>query len=248
LNLLVDIGNSRVKWAMYESGCLINPAAEFYELTHLREILDSNWNDISTPDHLMVSNVAGDEVADTIIQCTKVLWNIEPEFMHVLPQACGVKNVYKDINQLGIDRWVALIAAWKKFNCAACIVDCGTAITIDGLSDEGQYLGGLILPGTYLMQQVLAQQAYGIMESQDIIGNTGFADNTQQGVISGCKMAVVSLIDRMVSDMSGEYGNTLKCIITGGSAHKFLDLLESEFELDPYLVLNGLSFMTEINK
>ncbi len=245
MNLLIDIGNSCIKWAMHDSENLVNSTAEFYEPASLQSILDLNWNKFSTPDRLLVSNVAGQGVADTLIQWTSTHWKLEPEFMLVSSQACGVSNGYKDINQLGIDRWLALIAARKKFESATCIVDCGTAITIDGLSDKGQHLGGLILPGVSMMQQILAQQAHMLPEPQNIYGKPEFADNTQQGVVSGCMMAIVTLIDRMVSDMSGEYGDTLKCIITGGGAHKVIDLLASKFELDPDLVLYGLAFMTE---
>ena len=244
--LLVDIGNTAIKWATSEDLVNLNNSdAEYYVRSQFSDVLESRWLDMVAPQRLMVSNVAGQEIEESLMHWTSNHWQINPEFVYVVDDTCEVKLAYQDTSQFGVDRWLAIIAAWKKFGNALCIVDCGTAITIDGVSDRGCHLGGMILPGIQLMQQSLVEHAQGISEIENIQGKSELANNTQQGVASGSTMAVVSLVDRLVNDMQAEYSNKVSCVITGGGAQQVLQLLEFDFEFDSNLVLQGLAWVAK---
>src|SRR5665811_873452 len=101
-----------------------------------------------------VSNVAGEEVARHI-RNIKVGQSASFNFIVAREMQCGVRNGYSNAGQLGSDRWAALIAAWHLVRGKCLVVNCGTAITIDTLSEEGKFLGGLILPGVDLMRRSL---------------------------------------------------------------------------------------------
>lgn len=241
--LLVDIGNSAIKWACTETfENLVNADFEFYTHTRLSEVLDSIWIKIDNPEQILVSNVSGKEVEQSVTQWCQDNWQLEPVYLQVEDNVCGVKLAYKDISQLGVDRWLAIIAAWNKIQHALCVVDCGTAVTVDGVTGSGQHLGGMILPGIELMQQSLLERASGISKIKHMMGNEQLADNTQQGIASGTTMAIVALIDRMVKNMQKDLDSNLACIITGGGAKNILHLLGSHFEYDPHLVLHGLKW------
>ncbi|MGH8119379.1 MAG: type III pantothenate kinase, partial [Gammaproteobacteria bacterium] len=173
-------------------------------------------------------------------------WGLKPHFAEVASVAAGVRNAYAEITQLGVDRWLALVATWRKFGSAACIVDCGTAVTIDGLDGTGRHLGGLILPGVSMMQQVLYQTASGIPAAGAVRFQRGLADNTRQGVLNGCTMAVVALINRTVDELRGSAGDGLACVITGGAATEILPLLHAGFVHEPLLVLEGLAIIAGV--
>jgi len=246
--LLIDVGNTAIKWATSEDLVnLNNPDAEYYVRSQFSDVLESRWLDMVAPQRIMVSNVAGQEIEESLMLWTRNHWQINPEFVYVEDNTCEVKLAYQEISQFGVDRWLAIIAAWKKFGNAVCIVDCGTAITIDGVSDTGRHLGGMILPGIQLMQQSLVEHAQGISEIENIQGNSELANNTQQGVASGSTMAVVSLVNRLVNDMQTEYGNKVSCVITGGGAQQVSHLLELDFEFDPHLVLQGIAWVAKEN-
>ena len=243
MNLLVDIGNSRIKWAQHNATGLSGHHAVFYDKSDVTTMLDTEWKTLSAPSRILVSNVAGKKVADKLSHWTVKHWQVKPEFVKVMNTAYGVKNAYADISQLGIDRWLVVIATWHKYHSAACIVDCGTAITVDGLSNKGQHLGGMIIPGREIMQQALSQRTRGIPEPGDIKVNSGFADNTAQGVIAGCRTAIVALIDRVVHEMQSKFNGKLTCVITGGGTEDIINLLSDEFINEPHLVLQGLTLM-----
>lgn len=239
----MDIGNSRIKWSCQSADGLGEPQAAVYTKADAGACLDERWKELNKPEQIWVANVAGKTVADQLQRWTLSRWGIAPRFAEVTESAGGVRNAYAEISQLGVDRWLALIAAWRKYGSAACIVGCGTAVTIDGLDGAGRHLGGLILPGVAMMQQSLYQTASGIPAAAEVTFKRGLADNTGQGVLTGCTMAVVSLIDRVVDELMNTTGSKLVCVITGGSAGEILPLLQARFTYAPLLVLEGLAFI-----
>src|SRR3569832_603245 len=129
-----------------------------------------------------------------------------------------------------------------------CIVDAGTAITLDDLSTDGHHLGGLIMPGIELMRRSLLERSEGIRaataspERGDI---TLLARDTQSGVDGGTLYAAVAAIDRVMQDVGTELGETLTRVITGGDAERLLTLLHGQYHHVPDLVLHGLAIIAE---
>ena len=249
MNLLIDIGNSRIKWLQHDgsekkigaSGAMTN------DLQILQELFSQNWRNLARPKRVLVSSVSGPDTTEIMDAWIKETWQIEAEYVKTEAFSQGVSNAYPDYYKLGVDRWMAIIAAWHRFQSdktAICVVDCGTATTIDGISESGQHLGGFIIPGYTMMQEILIKNTSNINMVRNTDPIIDFSDSTEQGVVNGCYLAIVASIDRIVAAMKNDYGERIRCIITGGNAEIILKQLATEFEYEPELVLHGLSVLS----
>ena len=247
MNLLVDIGNSRIKFIQQDNHGLSGYRVDVYDKSRIAQSLDNLWGELPVPDQIWIANVAGSEAADQIGRWVERHWHKKPAFAVVEKQLFGVTNAYKDINKLGIDRWLALIATWHKYQSPACIVSCGTAVTIDGLDHQGTHLGGLIMPGITMMLQSLHIKTSAIPYIEDTQATMNLAGNTNQAVVNGCTLAVVSMIEHVLQDLQREHDGKLKCLITGGDSENIMNLLTEKFIHEPCLVLEGLALIAGIN-
>lgn len=263
MNLLIDIGNSRIKWCLYNSvenefgseGVMLHDKAE------LPALFSEHWSYLDNPDRVVISNVSGQHLAESMDAWVDKKWKIKTEYVKTEAFSHGVSNAYSDYSELGVDRWMAIIAAWQRFRQqgkAVCVVDCGTATTIDGISASGQHLGGFIIPGHTVMQEILINNTSDIKMAKNILtrkilrketspGKTlspvNFSSSTEEGVNSGCYLATISLIDRVVTSMQDDSGKQVNCIITGGDAEFVVEQLAGKFEYEPKLVLHGLAML-----
>ena len=244
MKLLVDVGNSSVKWCIESEGNLLGFCSFPYDVSVLNNLLETEWTRIKTPEKIIVSNVAGKSVRELMDALCDKFWKIRPVYIRVSEQACGVKNGYREISQLGTDRWAAVIAAWQIYKKAACVVDCGTAMTIDAISPEGEYMGGLILPGLELMQRSLSVKTDALDMVKDTKKISEFSDNTEQGQVSGCILSMVALIEHMYNHMNTIFGNDLVGIASGSGFYSLKGLLKNKFEFHEDLVLKGLSYLS----
>ena len=247
MKILVDIGNSRIKWCWYRDGSMHSPGTCNYTIAELSDNLDSIWSESPVPSEVSVSCVRGKEVIEVLTDWLQSHWNVIPEYATVSESELGVTNGYEEYNRLGIDRWLALLATWNRWKKPACVVDCGTAITIDSLDGQGNHLGGYILPGLHMMLQTLHEKLPVIPEITGLPGGTGYARSTMQGVSSGCLLAVISLIERVVEEMQHTFDNHTECVITGGDAGVIMEYLSAQFHHRPMLVLEGLAIQKGID-
>lgn len=243
MKLLVDIGNTRLKWQIKGAGRCPLQASVDRKGHALEDILTREWAHLPLPSRILAANVAGQIIADQLSAWTAQRWGILPELATVQEQAFGVRNGYHDHRQLGIDRWLALIAAWDRCKTPACVVDCGTAVTIDALSADGEHLGGLITPGMGLMQRSLTTHTHGIQ-----VEGAGrpalLARNTRDGIAAGAAYAIAGCVESVASKLCERFGG-VRCFITGGDAGTILPLLVRPFEPIPDLVLQGLALIAE---
>jgi len=174
MNLLIDIGNSRIKWCLYNSvenefgleGAMLRDNSE------LPALFSEHWSDLDKPDRVVISNVSGQQLAESIDEWVDKKWQMKTEYVKTEASSHGVSNAYSDYQELGIDRWMAIIAGWQRFRQerkAVCVVDCGTATTIDGISASGQHLGGFIIPGYTTMQEMLVNNTSDIELAKKIL-------------------------------------------------------------------------------
>ncbi len=245
--LLVDAGNTRVKWASVEhdaldfsdTGCAARPEEGF------QSFADEAWGTLPRPDRVVIANVAGQSFGDKLAAWVKKTWELRAEF--VVPQraAFGIRNAYAEPGKLGVDRWAAMVAAYHHVKGAACVIDCGTAITIDILTKSGEHQGGLIVPGLTMMRHSLVDNTKGILcEAPRASGKpTILARDTQGGVQGGTLYAAVAVIDRVVADVASEIRGEMTCVITGGDAPALLVLLAGAYRHEPDLVLQGLAII-----
>ena len=244
---LVDVGNSRIKWASVVGGVLANCGQHAYQRRRLAEALDSAWVAFERPSRVLVANVGGAQVAETLALWVQQSWGCEVEFARAQARQCGVVSAYLSPQALGADRWAALIAVHHRHPQYACVVDCGTAITIDAIAADGEHLGGLITPGLDLMRRALLRKAPGI--AGDLRGEVSLlARTTADGVTAGTLYAAVAVIDRVVSDVEAELREHVLCVVCGGDAETVASLLARETIYEPNLVLEGLAIIASADR
>lgn len=243
MNLLVDIGNTRIKWAQQFASELAMHNGCLYHKSGLKESLRQCWSELPKPEKVYVSNVGGERTAIEISELLAGLWDINPVFLSVTQKAAGVTNAYDDIRQLGIDRWLAMIAAWNSYHSSVCVIDCGTAITVDVVNASGQHLGGYIVPGLSLMANSL-NNTQQIDSSLNQSLSLTLGQNTKDCISNGALMTVTALISQVFNTIRHEHGAGTKCIITGGSADEVCRYIELDIVYDPHLVIGGIALMS----
>jgi len=242
MNLLVDIGNTRIKWALQDGDEWTRGTPLVRGNKAFKDIARPAWKELDTPARVIVSNVAGAEFEKSVRTWVKRRWKILPEFLHSQASQCGVTNAYTKPERLGNDRWAALIAARAQCRGPAVILSCGTAITVDALAADGRHLGGLITPGINLMIASVCTNAADVDISEGGDGEIVLlAGSTESAVLGGSLYAAVSLLDRVSADLRGELGNNCTVLLTGGDAERLMPLLDSRPKHEPELVLKGLA-------
>ena len=240
--VLLDVGNSRFKWAVLEDvvqlevrsgnhGISNRAHAVFYALAALH------------PQRIVVSSVLGHEFQDAFSGLTRRELNVNPEFVQTAHEAHGIRVAYSDPAKLGVDRFVAMIAAHTLFATACVVVDCGTAVTVDALTAQGRHRGGLIFPGLSLMRQGLTKQTANIKPFSRDDSVTLFATDTAEGVHSGTLRTIAAAVDTISGDMSAELDSPVTYILCGGDAEVVRPWLRREYVLYPDLVVKGLAFI-----
>ena len=242
--LLADIGNTRMKWSLWEDGVHTRTGAVAHEPALFALNLDAQWRGIAAPERVLVSNVVGTKIADALYDWVQKRWQLHTEFARAQKQGHGVTNSYVRADRLGVDRWLAMIAARRLLNdTAVCVVDCGTAITADVFDASGQHRGGLIAPGLMAMCSALTRDTAGIgtLQQDASAPEVWLATDTQSGVLAGTRLAAAAFIDRVMADTQRQLNVPVSGIITGGDAPVLLPLMRTTYRHEPYLVLDGLA-------
>ncbi|MDP3498589.1 MAG: type III pantothenate kinase [Candidatus Nitrotoga sp.] len=237
--LLIDAGNSRVKWAAVEGGLWLQQ--NVLENTHVSE-LSAAFSKLPPPDRILISNVAGENMAH-LLSAACAAWQCPIEFIVAQVEQCGVRNLYEHPAQLGSDRWAALIAAWQQERASCLVVNCGTATTVDALSAEGEFLGGLILPGVDMMRSSLAAGAAQLAQTEGAWRE--FPRNTADATFSGSIQATIGAI-RLQFEALAICGD-VRCLLSGGAADKVRQHLKLPSVRVDNLVLRGLQIMGQDN-
>ena len=240
MNLLMDIGNSRIKTAVCTDTVIRELVTLPCSTDDCSAVLADQLRGLAVPKKILISNVAGPAIAEQIRTCVRENWGMEPCFVPVTREWGGLVNGYAEIEQLGVDRWLALLAAWEMYHGFICVVSCGTAVTIDIATAGGRHLGGLIIPGFELMQRSLNQATQGInaTPTRDPILAPG--TTTDACVSNGALYAISSLLDRVMDDLEAQHGAAPVLLLTGGDAVPIGRCLSHPFRLNPGLVLEGL--------
>ncbi len=262
MNLLVDMGNTRLKWLLIDpSWLLIDPSwAEVLERnlhsggallrgTDLIRQLDDAWSKLAVPQRVVVASVAGAEAQQGLQTWVQHHWPAARlHFVAAAAAQLGVKNSYYEPARLGSDRWAALIGARQRVTGPVCVVDCGTAITLDALDAAGEFVGGVILPGIALARQALLARAAGI-DATDGDESTCFARSTADGVAAGTLYGAVGAVERIVAEFGLRLGKDMRVLLTGGDAPRLRPHLHARLayamEEVPDLVLQGLARIAE---
>jgi type III pantothenate kinase len=240
--LLIDIGNTRIKWAALNGSDVGAQAALAHENLGQDELIQA-LKSLPRPERILVSNVGGARAADLVRVAAAQIGSAQPEFVESSASACGVRNAYTEPAKLGVDRWLAVIAAHSLERRAACIVSVGTAMTIDAVDRTGQHLGGVIVPGPDLMVSSLLRNTSEIAgrAEQGSIGEGVFADNTLGAIHQGSIHALAALVERAVASLQSRTGESPALLLTGGASQQFEGLIGLPRRFIPDLVLRGLA-------
>ena len=247
MELLLDIGNSSVNWALQEEQ-FTSTGYFSYKKDQVTKNLQENLLLPEKPSSILVSNVAGNQVFNSLNDWAKKQWQQECWQANVSRKYKELKNSYNDTEQMGIDRWLAMVASWETYHSALCLVGCGTALTIDVIDVEGKHLGGYIIPGIELMQKALVNNTVQINVDVKSVPSIDYANDTQAAINNGAFLSAVSMIDRTVETFSEQSNCEVKCIISGGMAESIKPLLNHPFEYEPNLVLMGLSILHKVRQ
>lgn len=243
--LAIDSGNTAIKWGLHDGErWLANGSA----LQTERMLLEQSWSQLPAPSFVLVSNVAGLQVEKDLAMLLKP-WQVQPGWVKAKARQCGVVNRYIHPEQLGCDRWMALIAARHRVQQACLVVDIGTAMTADALTATGEFLGGIIVPGPDTMKQALAGRA-GTFLTPDCGSFQDFPVDTANALFSGMIQALTGALERMHGQLSGYSGKQIpaEIILTGGGAALLAPYMHISHQVVNNLVLEGLIIIAEKQK
>jgi type III pantothenate kinase len=251
MKLLIDAGNSRIKWALVSGDDWLCrgdlPTMQADRLSQAiadQLVMQTPGTGLHDVQQIWASNVAGEE-------CARHIRNIgaggsgQTHFVVARKSQCGVRNGYSNPSQLGSDRWAALIAAWHLVQGACLVVNCGTATTIDTLSGRGEFVGGLILPGVELMKQSLVTATDQLQAAQGEYAR--FPQNSADALYSGAIQASCGAIERQYNLLDD---GSATLVLSGGAARELQPCIDqNRFGAPPRivdnLVLHGLLLMAK---
>jgi type III pantothenate kinase len=232
--LAIDSGNTRIKWGMHDAtGWLLRGMATLKDIATLKYELERAG---ILPSQIVIANVAGEEAEKLI---NEVIAPLGGSQLRIKPKenAYGVSCRY-DVNQLGVDRWVSLIAARQIHRGNCLVIGAGTALTVDMLTSAGDFAGGVIVPGLRLMKDALQLQTSGVKQLDGEV--VPFPVCTADAVTSGTLKAAMGAIIGMVEE-SEKNGWTIDlCIMSGGDAPLLASYLNVRHRVVENLVLDGL--------
>ncbi|MEP7282840.1 MAG: type III pantothenate kinase [Rubrivivax sp.] len=246
--LAIDIGNTRLKWALYATprpgAGVIAHGAVFLET--IEELADRDWVPLSEPASILGCDVAGEAVRRRVEEQLE-LWDQAPRWVVPSRHEAGVSNHYDHPNRLGADRWCALAGARARAIAGggaarpALVVMVGTAVTVDALDADGHFLGGLILPGFGMMLRALELGTAGLkVPTGDIVD---FPTNTSDALMSGGANAIAGAIERQHRRLLDRCGQAPLLLMTGGAAVKLAPITDLRFEQVDSLIFDGLLHM-----
>ena len=229
--LLIDAGNSSLKWAVVEDG---------------------QWRAQGRSDYADWSALKAQATAGTRCYVASVAQAVHEQHLAALLEAAGIapvwlkaeavfadlKNAYRNPQQLGVDRWMGLIAARQRTRGPVLVVSVGTAMTVDALTADGVFLGGLIVPGAALMRQALRHGTARIADTQGAW--LAFPCATADAVESGIVAALCGAIQLQHGRLREIAGTVPQCLLTGGDAGMLVSHLGVPAEQVPALILEGV--------
>jgi type III pantothenate kinase len=242
--LAIDVGNTRLKWALYENphphAPLLAQGAEFLE--NIDKLADGPWATLPAPECMLGCQVAGDALKRRVHEQMDI-WEVEPRWVVPGSGEAGLTNGYDVPSRLGADRWVAMIGAWHRALSQGparplVVVMVGTAVTVEAIDASGKFLGGLILPGHGIMLRAMESGTAGLhVPTGDVCE---FPTNTSDALTSGGTFAIAGAVERMVQHVRQRCGAEPKCIMTGGAGWKMAPSMSAQFELVDNLIFDGL--------
>jgi type III pantothenate kinase len=233
--LEMDVGNSRAKWRLLNEQGDVEDRGDYPSLEAFA---------LSVPGvrRVRIASVAGSEARARLAAEVLSVLAITAEFAATSAFAAGVKNSYPDPSRMGVDRWLALLAARARMSAPVIVVDAGTAITVDVLDAAGTHAGGYIMPGLALLDRVLQSGTREVLCGplyDDPLVTPGIG--TDQSVGRGVRLMAVAAIERAVSECQMLVGGAAAVLLCGGDVAIMRSQMPVAWCHEPDLVLDGLA-------
>ena len=251
--LLVDIGNTRIKWAYLADGQMgkqhAAAIAGWTAREYARRVIKRSW--LEGEGRIVVASVAGDHTNKLLMAAAREAGAPTPEFVTSQRSAAGITTEYLDPWRLGVDRFVAAIGAHHLASGQpVCVVSVGTAMTLDLVDGRGTHFGGAIVPGPGLMVNSLLTQTNGLRR-RATGGRRGvtrlFARTTRTAIGQGALYAAAAVVDRAIEEARMQVGSTPLVLLTGGGSAAIKPLIRNTAVSLPDLVLHGLAVWAQRN-
>jgi type III pantothenate kinase len=246
--LLVDIGNTRIKWARLDDGHLGVRHAAAHAGWQVEDYARRVIGSARGVTRILVASVAGKKV-DAALAAAARRAGVSAKFVSVPRRGGGVTVGYDEPWRLGVDRYVAAVAAHHLFKgVAVWAVGVGTAMTLDLIAADGKHKGGVIVPAPALMVDTLLTRTSGIRrrarggaaEAKGLL-----ARSTRAAIRQGARFAAAALIDRAVAEAQELIGKRPLVVVTGGESAAVRTLLKSPAAGVPDLILKGLAVLAQ---
>ena len=244
--LLVDMGNSRLKWAHLPAAEAQTGGVFMHRDTDMALQLKQAWSGLPVPDRVLVSCVASTDKKQTLRDWMMEHWQCQVDFLSSPAQGNGVRNCYSQPEQLGSDRWAAMVAVRARTSVPACVVNCGSAVTIDVIDQDGQHQGGLIMPGLHAMFDTLAVcTSLPHIDIPALAQLIPLGNSTRDAITSGVVQSVVALIEKTCAGVEHDTKSVTQCYIAGGDAPVISANLSVPHQVEIDLVLQGLAIIAQ---
>jgi type III pantothenate kinase len=245
--LLIDQGNTRLKWGMAAAGKLDTNSAGYGDFNAFRVALSE---DHAAPQAVLLAGVADPEKKQALADFCRRHWKIEPRLLVSKQEQGGVRNAYREPATLGVDRWLAIVGAANHHGMPVVIWDLGTASTLDAVDAQGRHLGGLIYPGPATMLRALQRDTRlsvpnvvpGALPGEAGTSGPGVAPGTSTAdcIGRGVLAAQLGALNQFMRSVSSSGGTPPRLVVTGGAAEPILPLLDFPIIHDPWLVFRGM--------
>ena len=236
--LLIDQGNTRLKWMLARDGKIDENSAGQGDLEAFIQAFRPETS--IHPGSVLLSSVAGGEEARALVDFCESRWGLKVQNLESTEQRAGVRNAYREPKMLGVDRWLAIVGAVARHGKPVVIWDLGTATTLDAVDHSGQHLGGMIYPGPATMLDSLGRNTK--LRVPPNLENSAVTPgrSTSSCISNGVYAAQVGALNQFLRKVSEEMSGAPMLLVTGGAASQILPLLDFECIHDPWLVFRGM--------
>lgn len=232
--LEIDAGNTFIKWRILGASDQIVDRGQLLT-SELVDKCPAGWTQKFSS--VRIASVAGEQINSLLTTHLRSVDSIA--FAKTQPCSSGVTNSYIDPSRMGVDRWLVMVAAYHDAKGACCVVDCGSAITVDYVAADGRHEGGYIIPGLHLMQRGLLSNTAEIIVDRSVERfETDPGKHTSAAVVHGINYMFEALVEKIARELRDE-GLGRALYITGGDGELFSRLADCG-DYVPDLVLDGL--------
>jgi len=235
--LELDIGNTRLKWRHKSSA-----GEEIIAEGTCKDIEEFRAGQLKEqPSLFRFCSVRDENITEDLLTWSQTHWTLTPQVANVRRECAGVKINYQDVSRLGVDRWLAMLEAYRRASGPCAIIDSGTAFTLDVIARDGLHRGGFILPGLSMMQNSLIANTGIRLSKEAKAESTSLGNSTDEAVLNGSLASLVALIEKQIVELAKDSAD-FKLYFSGGDAALLAEMINlDKFQIVTGLVLDGLA-------